>query len=124
MSWRVRLRMSEPKGHWQISDSSVVLDLTFALRTRRLTEANVKSTTLAASLELVAEAGTRGVDSGADAGRKADIFPFGAHEEAADQVDVHSETSCVAVDQVAMHRVGCCKDCRRTERLPGPRRNR
>jgi hypothetical protein len=46
---RVRLRMSEPKGHWQEYDSSSVLDLTFAWRTRRYTEANVKSTALATS---------------------------------------------------------------------------
>src|SRR3974390_2175398 len=34
--------MSEPKGHYQMLDSSVVLDLTFASRTRSDTEANVK----------------------------------------------------------------------------------
>src|SRR6516225_12071989 len=45
-SRQVRLRMSEPKGHQQTLDSSVVLDLTFASRTRSDTEANVKSTTL------------------------------------------------------------------------------
>jgi hypothetical protein len=39
--------MSEPKGYWQISDSSVVLDLTFALKIRGDTEAKLKSTTLA-----------------------------------------------------------------------------
>src|SRR5215475_7152112 len=39
--------MSEPKGHWQEYDSSAVLDLTFAMRTRGNTEANVKSTALA-----------------------------------------------------------------------------
>src|SRR6516225_10326935 len=44
-SRQVRLRMSEPKGHKQTLDSSVVLDLTFASRTRGDTEANVKSTT-------------------------------------------------------------------------------
>src|SRR5215471_4921549 len=44
MSWRVRLRMSEPKGHWQILDSSVVLDLTFASRARSDTEANIHHT--------------------------------------------------------------------------------
>src|SRR5438045_6743467 len=47
MSRCLRLRMSEPKGHEQISDFSVVLDLTFDLRTRGDTESNVKSTTLA-----------------------------------------------------------------------------
>src|SRR6516225_5654106 len=46
-SRQVRLRMSEPKGHQQTLDSSVVLDLTFASRTRGDAEANVKSTTLA-----------------------------------------------------------------------------
>ena len=35
MPRQVRLRMSEPKGHRQISDSSVVLDLTFAENSRR-----------------------------------------------------------------------------------------
>src|SRR5690242_18259594 len=44
MSPRIRLRMSEPKGHWLISDSGAVLDLTFAWGTRGNTEANVKST--------------------------------------------------------------------------------
>jgi hypothetical protein len=39
--------MSEPKGHQQVLDFSVVLDLTLALKTRRDTEASVKSTTLA-----------------------------------------------------------------------------
>jgi len=38
--------MSELKGHERMLDSSVVLDLTFALRTRGDTEVNVKSTTL------------------------------------------------------------------------------
>src|SRR5579872_3638016 len=41
------LRMSEPQGHQQILDSSVVSDLTFAWRTRGYFVANVKSTTLA-----------------------------------------------------------------------------
>src|SRR5580692_6652500 len=45
-SRRIRLRMSEPKGHWQISNFSVVLDLTFASRIRGDADANVKSTTL------------------------------------------------------------------------------
>jgi hypothetical protein len=35
ISRRVRLRMSEPKGHQQISDSSVVLDLTFRFEDSR-----------------------------------------------------------------------------------------
>jgi ribonuclease D len=39
--------MSEPKGHQQIFDSGVVLDLTFASQTRGDTEANVKSAALA-----------------------------------------------------------------------------
>ena len=47
MSRRVHLRMSEPKGHQQILCPSVALDLTFAVRTRGATEANVKSATLA-----------------------------------------------------------------------------
>jgi hypothetical protein len=37
--------MSEPMGHQQIYDSSVVLDLTFDLSGRGNTESNVKSTT-------------------------------------------------------------------------------
>jgi len=37
--------MSEPTGHQKILDSSVVLDLTFAMPARSDTEANVKSTT-------------------------------------------------------------------------------
>ena len=43
------IRMSEPKGHQQILDSNVGLDLTFASGTRGDTEANVKSTTLEAT---------------------------------------------------------------------------
>jgi hypothetical protein len=38
--------MSEPSGHQQILDSSVVLDLAFDLRTRGDAEAKVKSTAL------------------------------------------------------------------------------
>src|SRR5579864_2563513 len=47
LSRRVRLRMSEPKGHWQIYDSSVALTLTFLRRTRGRTERNVRVATLA-----------------------------------------------------------------------------
>src|SRR6516225_7679652 len=40
------LRMTEPKGHQQIQDSSAVLDLAFAMTTRRGIEANARSTAL------------------------------------------------------------------------------
>src|SRR5688572_25564398 len=45
----VRLQASEPKGHWQLDDSSAALDLTFLRRTRCNTGRNVKSAALVAS---------------------------------------------------------------------------
>jgi hypothetical protein len=69
MPRQARLRMSEPKGHQQILDSSVDLDLTFVWRTRGNTETNVKSTTLAAvaceAPNRIKEAGYRRKQEGA-----------------------------------------------------------
>src|SRR6516162_2347595 len=72
------------------------------------------------SSELVAKAGAHRVDVGIDMGREADIFPLGAHEETADQIDVDAKTSGVTVDQVIVHGIRRGQCCERSER-PGYR---
>src|SRR5665213_4061083 len=51
-------------------------------------------------LELVAEAGAHRIDVGIDRGREARIFPFGPHEQTANQIDVDADARRVTIDQV------------------------
>src|ERR1700752_2929463 len=53
------------------------------------------------SSELVRKADADRVDAGVDLVGKADIFPFGAREQAPDKVDVDAKPRRVAIDQVA-----------------------
>src|SRR3954470_17656365 len=64
------------------------------------TQSADRSRTKSPRLELVTETGTDGVDAGIDRRREAEIFPFRAHEQSADQIDVDAEARGIAVDQM------------------------